>query len=213
MVVQQHNIPPATTAPLLLTNLRTNSGNYSVLVSNPVGSVLSSNAALTFLVVVTWGQTNYSGLNLVPLDLTNVLAVAAGNIHSVALKSNGRVVVWGDNSHGQTNVPANVSNVMSIAAGAYHTLALKTNGTVVSWGDMTTVPAGLTNVIAISAGDGHSLALQADGTVAAWGSGSATNVPADLTTPSPSWPAAGSAPPLSRTKPWILGFRAIRPPA
>jgi alpha-tubulin suppressor-like RCC1 family protein len=176
------NIANATNAVLLLTNLAgTNSGNYAVLVSNPVGSVLSSNAALTFLVVVTWGQTNYSGLNLVPLDLTNVLAVAAGNIHSVALKSNGRVVVWGDNSYGQTNVPANVSNVMAIAAGAYHTLALKTNGTVVSWGDMTTVPAGLTNVIAVAAGDTHSLALKADGTVAAWGSGSATNVPVNLT--------------------------------
>lgn len=176
------NIQYATNSTLLLTNLAfLNAGNYSVQISNSVGSILSSNAALTILGVMTWGNTNYYGLANIPLDLTNVTAIAGGAAHSVALKSTGRVAVWGDNTHGQTNVPASASNVVAIAAAYYHTLALKTNGTVVSWGDMTTVPANVTNIIAIAAGDAHSLALRADGTVVAWGSGTATNVPANVT--------------------------------
>ena len=33
-------------------------------------------------------------------------AIAAGNFHNLALKSDGTVVAWGDNSDGQTNIPA-----------------------------------------------------------------------------------------------------------
>jgi alpha-tubulin suppressor-like RCC1 family protein len=182
------NILNANNASLTLTNLAsTNAGNYSVLVSNVVGSTLSSNASLVFLNVTTWGQTNNNGLQSVPLDLTNAVAVAVGNSHSVALKSNGRVVVWGYNGSGQTNVPASATNVIAIAAAQDHTLALRTNGTVVAWGSGGIgVPAGLSNVIAVAAGDYHSMALKADGTVVAWGDGgsvntAATNVPANAT--------------------------------
>ncbi|MDB6018165.1 MAG: hypothetical protein JWR19_2654 [Pedosphaera sp.] len=176
------NILNANNPTLTLTNLAfSDAGNYSVLVSNPAGSTLSSNATLTFLAVVTWGGTNGNGLGNVPLELTNVLAIAAGSAHSVALKSTGKVVAWGYNGNGQTNVPANLSNVVAIAAGGNHSLAVKQDGTVVSWGDLTTVPAFVTNVVAAAAGDSHSLALRADGTVVAWGTGTATNTPAGLT--------------------------------
>jgi alpha-tubulin suppressor-like RCC1 family protein len=181
------NYPTATNSTLALTNITSaNAGTYSVVVSNAAGAALSSNAALVILNVMTWGSTNGYGLNLVPLDLTNAVAIAAGYSHSVALKSSGRVVVWGDNYWGQTNVPANLSNVVAIAAGNNHTLALRTNGTVVSWGSGgTNIPSGLTNVVAIAAGDYFSLALKSDRTVAAWGDGgyvgTATNVPANLT--------------------------------
>ena len=66
-----------------------------------------------------------------------MIAIAAGTWHSVALRANGTVVVWGDNSLGQTNVPAGLSNVTAVAAGGSHTLALKADGTVVAWGDNT----------------------------------------------------------------------------
>ncbi len=182
------NIANATGSTLSLTNLNsTNAGNYTVLVSNAAGSTLSSNAALTFLVVVTWGQTNNYGLAALPLDLTNVLAVAAGVNHSVALKSNGRVVAWGYNFFGQTNVPSSASNVVAIAAAQDHTLALRSNGTVVAWGNGGIgVPAGLSNVIAVAAGDYHGLALKTNGTVVTWGdsnfaNSTLTNVPANVT--------------------------------
>jgi alpha-tubulin suppressor-like RCC1 family protein len=50
----------------------------------------------------------------------------------VALKSDGTVVAWGQNSDGQTNVPVGLRGVMAIAAGSRHTVALKSDGTVVA---------------------------------------------------------------------------------
>jgi hypothetical protein len=95
----------------------------------------------------------------------------------MALRPNGTVVVWGDNTYGQTNVPAGLSNVVAISAGGAHCLALKGDGTAVSWGAYKTVPAGLSNVVAVAGGDSGSLFLRADGTVAATG----TAVPANVT--------------------------------
>src|SRR5260221_820083 len=54
--------------------------------------------------VVAWGA-NDSLQSLVPRGLTNVVAVAAGDAHSLALKTDGTVVAWGFNAFGQTTVP------------------------------------------------------------------------------------------------------------
>ena len=54
--------------------------------------------------------------------------------HSLALKSDGSLVGWGDNGYGQTNVPAG-NDFVAIAAGDYHSLALKSDGSLVGWGD------------------------------------------------------------------------------
>ncbi len=51
------------------------------------------------------------------------MAIAAGELHSVALRNDGTVIAWGDNSYGQTNVPPALSSVKMIAAGGDHTLA------------------------------------------------------------------------------------------
>ena len=132
--------------------------------------------------VVAWG----GGATNVPAGLTNVVAVAGGQPHALALRSDGTVVAWGN----QTNVPVGLSWVIAIAAGVGmpeggHSLALKSNGTVVAWGGnefgAADVPGGLSGVAAISAGH-HSLALKSNGTVVAWGSNlfGETNVPVGL---------------------------------
>jgi alpha-tubulin suppressor-like RCC1 family protein len=59
--------------------------------------------------------------------LSNVIAIAAGANHSLALKNDGTVVAWGDNYYGQTSVPAEVSNVVAIAAGGNQSLAIKSD--------------------------------------------------------------------------------------
>ena len=74
------------------------------------------------------------GVSLLHEDL-RVIAIAGGNSHSLALKDNGKVIVWGDNSRGQTNIPGGLSNVVAIAAGHDHSLALKSDGIVAAWGD------------------------------------------------------------------------------
>jgi alpha-tubulin suppressor-like RCC1 family protein len=89
--------------------------------------------------------------------LQEVIAVAAGVDHSLALLKDGTVVGWGDDYQGQLGigteatesaVPAHVctvsespckpehflSEVTAIAAGGFHSLALLKNGTVVAWG-------------------------------------------------------------------------------
>jgi hypothetical protein len=53
-----------------------------------------------------------------------VVAIAGGGYHSLALKADGTVTVWGDNYYGETNVPAGLSNVVAIAGGYEHDLAL-----------------------------------------------------------------------------------------
>ena len=167
----------ATNSTLVLTGIEADAGgSYSVVVSNRFGTATSSNASLTIVPVACWGD-NSRGQCSVPGGLSDVVAVAGGYLHSLALTREGQVVAWGYNYYGQGTVPAMVSNVIGIAAGAYHNLALKSNLTVTAWGNNSSgqcnVPGGLSSVVAVAAGLSHSLALKADGTVAGWG---ATNV-------------------------------------
>lgn len=120
--------------------------------------------------------------------------VAAGANHTVVVKPDNTVWVWGANSGGQLgdgtttlrSTPIQVSTlsgIVAVAAGATHTLALKSDGTVYAWGnntygqigDGTTTTrlspavANVTGIVAIAAGDYHSVALASDGRVWVWG--------------------------------------------
>ena len=118
--------------------------------------------------------------------MTNVLAIAVGWNHTLALKADGTLVGWGGSDEGQLSIPPDLTGVIAIAAGRYHSLALKADGTVVGWGSnyygQSTVPLDLASVSAISAGGFHSTALKSDGTVVAWGSNYSgeTSVPTGL---------------------------------
>jgi parallel beta-helix repeat protein len=177
-------IAGATNASLVITNAQTtNAGTYSVLVTNQEGAVPSDGATLTLAEVLAWGADTFGQTN-VPPNLTNVIAIAGGWHHSVALKADGTVTAWGDNNAGQTNVPASLANVIAISSrSGDHIMALRADGTVAVWGDntygQTNVPAGLSNVVAIAAGAGQCLVLRADGTTVAWGY--IPTVPAGLT--------------------------------
>ena len=146
---------------------------YRVAASNSLGVVRGSVQMCGLgRTVVAWGDNFYGQTNM-PAGLSNVVAVAGGNLHSLALRSDGKVVAWGYNQYGQTNVPPALDNVVAVAGGTSHSLALRNDGTVVAWGQntsgQTNVPAGLGGVVAVAAGGSHSLALQSDGTVVAWG--------------------------------------------
>jgi hypothetical protein len=135
--------------------------------------------------VIGWGN-NAQGQLAIPVDLSGLTAVSAGESHALALKNDGTVVAWGDNLSGQATPPKGLKNVEAIAAGGFHSLALKRDGTVVAWGlnskGQCTIPSNLGRVKAIAAGYAHSLAFKSDGTVVAWGSDVAgqSKVPSDL---------------------------------
>ena len=77
--------------------------------------------------------------------MSGVVTVAAGAMHSVAVKEDGSVWAWGGNGSGQLGDgtwedrlgPVRVggmSGVKGVAAGGCFTLALKEEGTVWAWG-------------------------------------------------------------------------------
>jgi alpha-tubulin suppressor-like RCC1 family protein len=126
--------------------------------------------------VIVWGNTLYgnAGQTNVPSTATNVIELAAGDAHCLALISNGTVVAWGEDYAAQTNVPSDLTNAVSVAAGSTDSLALRSDGTVALWGDIfygiDTVPPEATNVVALALGPGaqHAMVLRADGTVVDW---------------------------------------------
>ena len=102
---------------------------------------------------------------------TGITAIAAGDAHSVGLKSDGSVVAVGWNDSHQTEV-SGWTGVTAIAAGYQHTVGLKGDGTVVAVGlndngqcDL----SGWSGITAVAAGFGHTVGLKADGTVVAAG--------------------------------------------
>jgi alpha-tubulin suppressor-like RCC1 family protein len=132
-------------------------------------------------IIATWGAgTTNAGLSpdygqrIQPIAATNIIGIAAGGFHSLALTFGGRVVAWGRNSDGQTNVSSAATNVILIAAGDRHSLVLRSNGTLVTWGDNSfgqiSIPVSAINVTAIAAGWYHNLAIT-NGMVVAWGAG------------------------------------------
>jgi alpha-tubulin suppressor-like RCC1 family protein len=128
--------------------------------------------------------------------LTNVIRIAGGRDHSLAIEGNGSVWAWGWNQYGQvgdgtkTNrlTPVKVGGLPAaarqVAAGANHSLARLSNGTVWAWGQnrfgqvgdgtgvgrLTPVKvAGIANAVNIGAGRLHSLVIEKDRSVWAWG--------------------------------------------
>jgi alpha-tubulin suppressor-like RCC1 family protein len=146
------------------------------------------------------GDGTYNNHRSTPVQvsgLSDVVAIATGGRHTIALKSDGTIWAWGDNYYGQLGdgtynndryTPVQVSGlsgVIAIDGGGLHTVALKSDGTVWAWGnnwygqlgDGSTTDkhtpiqvSGLSGAVAIAAGAAHTVAVKSDGTVWAWGS-------------------------------------------
>lgn len=138
--------------------------------------------------------TNRSYAGAVP-GMADVVHVAAGVSHSLALDSTGKIWAWGSNTFGQLgdgtttsrSAPATVtglSGAVALAAGEQHSLALHRDGTVWAWGynrdrrlgEGTAVDrhepvrvTGLDRVVAVASRGRESFAVREDGTVWAWG--------------------------------------------
>ena len=107
-----------------------------------------------------WGQNDFGQLGnaatasqafpMQPANLSDALAVAGGNSHSLAIRQDNSVWAWGanwagqlgDNTTADKHTPVAVlqadggslTGAKAIAAGGSHSLALKTDGSVWAWG-------------------------------------------------------------------------------
>ncbi len=70
--------------------------------------------------VTVWGDNTFGQTNIPP-DLSNVVAIAAGWYHSLAVKADGTIAPCDTNS----TVPQGLTNAIAVGAGLYHNLALK----------------------------------------------------------------------------------------
>ncbi len=174
-------------------------GARSTTVLKSDGTVWTWDANFSGKLGIGLDSTNF-GRALVPVEVhsagdagyfNSVKAVLAGEVHNLALASDGTVWAWGNSVFGQlgngtTNsayTPVHVSLLSSVTAlggRGYHSLAIGANGSVWAWGwnsagelgngttNPTLVPVqvlGLTHPAAVSAGYKYSIALMTNGTV------------------------------------------------
>ncbi len=121
-----------------------------------------------------------------------------GHSHSLALRADGTLWAWGDNSYGKlgdgttvnktipTQIGTGTDTWKAIAGAAHFSIAIKSDGTLWAWGnnsysqlgDGTTVSKNTPTLIdggswrAISPGSQHCFAIKADSTLWAWGQNS-----------------------------------------
>lgn len=155
--------------------------------------------------VTAWGE-NVSGIlgdgtttdRHAPVPVVgpaNIIMLAAGDDHSLALTSDGKLWAWGYDNYGQladgstsnrsTTIIVPITGVRAMAASDNRTLLVKADGTVWGWGTnnlgqlgnggtATTYGqgvqmSGISAASKVASGNSHTLVLQADGTVGACG--------------------------------------------
>jgi len=85
-----------------------------------------------------------------PATINGISAIATGQLHTLALKTDGTLLAWGNNEYGQLGdgtiinrsnpvvvkdaQGSPITGVTAIAAGIFHNLALKSDGTLLAWG-------------------------------------------------------------------------------
>ena len=151
-------------------------GSGTLYYDGPEGEVelsYTSNGSETLTVAgdtssLSQGMSIRVGAVVGPAGLSNIVGIAAGEFHSLAIKSDGTVAAWGKSDGGECTPPAGLSGVSQVVAGSNYSLALKTDGTLVTWpsaeitNPIRTIPVNATQITGIAAGSSHALALRSE---------------------------------------------------
>jgi hypothetical protein len=107
------------------------------------------------------------------------VAVACGENHSLALRSDGAIVAWGLNDDGQCDVPQPNTGYLAIAAagdvvsGHGLSFAVNSSGSILVWGHNPLgyfdVPEPNIDFVSVSAGPYRAVGIKADGRAVHWG--------------------------------------------
>ena len=104
-----------------------------------------------------------------PVGLNNVIAISTLGYNCMALRSDGRIFIWGDNTFGQCNVPTNIVSAKAIYSNGESSFAIRSDGKVFGWGynwdGAISVPNDLTNAIALS----YCVVIKENGSLTFWG--------------------------------------------
>jgi hypothetical protein len=137
------------------------------------GWLAFKNSQNSLTIIDGWGNDDfwsvrYGNANGV-VGLNNIVKIAAGYAHNLAIDNDGKVFGWGRNDDAQCNPPAGLTDVIDIAAGgndaSNYSIAVKGDGTVVGWGAGPPITSEMKNIISISTYDYSTLALKDDGKV------------------------------------------------
>ena len=105
------------------------------------------------------------------INQTTIPPIAAGSNHTVGLKSDGTVVVTGNNNRGQCDV-SDWTDIVSVVAGSTHTVGLKSDSSVMAIGYNRYGQCDVsdwTDIVAVAAGSTHTVGLKSDSSVMAIG--------------------------------------------
>ena len=162
-------------------------------------AAVSDGSVLTFKLTVTdtggLQSTDTCTITVQQTITINWADVAAGYMHTAAIRADGSLWASGNNSYGQLGDGTNIDKLLStqigndtnwakVAAGYSHTVAIKTDGSLWAWGgnahgelgDGTNIDKNVptriglgTNWAVVFAGSMHNMAIKTDGSLWAWG--------------------------------------------
>jgi alpha-tubulin suppressor-like RCC1 family protein len=171
-------IAGATSAMLELPDFESeDAGAYILEATDSFGAV----RRITCFVVPDFGVTQVRGWGASavgqispPPSLIDAIGLAAGTAHTIALRRDGSLQIFGSNTQGQNPIPNITGKYARVAAFGARSIAVSSTGGVRAWGGGPNMTNNDGNVIAAATNHQSFLLLRNDGTVRAYNWGDAS---------------------------------------